>query len=56
MCSCCKRVEVASEWLEPEDAITRLHALAAEPYPHLNHVVCEACDSLAQRSSAGGGD
>lgn len=55
MCSCCKRVAIESSWLEPEDAITRLHALGAEPYPHLRQVVCDACRAHAEGAPAYGG-
>jgi hypothetical protein len=48
MCSCCKRVHVGSQWLEPEDAVTRLHTLGAEPYPRLKQVICLSCQSVAQ--------
>jgi hypothetical protein len=52
ICSCCKRVAVESDWLEPEDAVTRLYELAEEPYPRLSHVVCEACEAAAKRAIA----
>lgn len=49
MCSCCKRVQLESGWLEPEDAIVRLHLLEEEPYPRLRHVVCDSCRTATEQ-------
>jgi hypothetical protein len=53
MCSCCKRVHLDFDWLEPEAAIARLHVLGAEPYPRLKQVICLSCQSVAQSLTAG---
>jgi hypothetical protein len=51
MCSCCKRVRLGPDWLEPEDAVARLHVLGAEPYPRLQQVVCPSCRATVEDSA-----
>ncbi len=43
VCSWCKRVRVAGEWVEVEIAIERLGMFEREPVPGLTHGICAAC-------------
>lgn len=54
MCSCCKRVAIGAEWLEPEDAVARFYELGEEPYPSLKQVLCDACRDAAEVAAIGG--
>ncbi len=45
VCSWCKRIEVEDEWIEVEDAVLRLHLLAADRLPRLTHGICPRCSA-----------
>ncbi len=46
ICSFCKRVEVmAADWIEVDEAVSRLGLLAAARLPNLSHGVCPDCRS-----------
>ncbi len=49
ICSFCKRVEVmAADWVEVDEAVSRLELLAAANLPNLSHGVCPDCRSRVQ--------
>ncbi len=43
VCSWCKRVEVGDEWVEVEEAVTRLDLFGATPLPKITHGMCPDC-------------
>ena len=46
MCSWCKHVEVEQEWVEVEEAITRLHLLETDYPPSITHGICPSCQQM----------
>lgn len=46
MCSWCKRVEQAGEWLEIEEAVRRLRLLEQAELPDVTHGLCPACERI----------
>lgn len=53
MCSWCNKFEVGpNEWLEIEDAVSRLDLLSAEALPHLSHSMCDACMEMLESADA----
>lgn len=49
LCAWCKKVQVGDEWLEVEDAVTRLALFDQPALPQLSHGLCPACDAEMQR-------
>ena len=43
MCSWCKRVFLADQWIEAEAAIDRLCLFASERLPQITHTICPVC-------------
>lgn len=46
ICSWCKRVRVAEQWLEVEDAVARLNLFDSERLPQLTHGICPDCQAM----------
>jgi hypothetical protein len=49
VCSWCKRVEIAGEWFEVEDAIGRLRFFERRDMPRLSHGICRDCFVVMER-------
>lgn len=49
VCAWCKKVQVGDEWIEVEEAVTRLALFDRPALPWLSHGVCPACDAEMQR-------
>lgn len=49
ICSFCKAIEVAEEWLETEEGVNRLHLFEKEILPRLSHGVCPTCYEAVMR-------
>jgi hypothetical protein len=45
MCGWCKRVDVAGEWVEVEEAVRRLSLFDRDVLPRVAHTMCEECYS-----------
>ena len=43
ICSWCKQVYVAGEWIDVEEAVSRLRLFYRASLPHLTHGICERC-------------
>ena len=49
VCSWCKRVEMAGEWFNVEDAIGRLRLFERHAMPRLSHGICRDCLEVMER-------
>lgn len=47
-CSWCERVKVLEEWMEIEEAVTRLQLFEDATLPVLTHGICEVCAARIQ--------
>ncbi len=46
MCGWCDRFEVDGEWVEVEEAATRLELFTATELPALSHGICPRCNEM----------
>lgn len=43
LCSWCRKVKVAAQWVEVEEALRLLKLFESETLPRISHGVCPAC-------------
>ncbi len=53
MCSWCKRVEADGRWLEVEEALALLGAMAGDEPPRITHGICPSCYDETWRQAQG---
>ncbi len=54
ICSFCKKIAVADEWIDTERAIARMALFSDNALPRLSHGVCPACHAAALAELKGG--
>lgn len=45
MCSWCKKIEIAGEWHEVENAVIALDLFKSTVMPQISHTICDTCSS-----------
>lgn len=51
ICSWCRRVRVANEWVEVDEAVNRLDLFSSACLPQLSHGICQDCNRLVHEKT-----
>ena len=52
ICSLCRKVQLASDWISVEEAVVRKRWLTSTPLPQLDEALCPICEALAVQSTS----
>lgn len=51
ICSWCRRVRLANEWVELDEAVRRLDLFSSASLPQLSHGICQDCNRLVHEKT-----